>query len=558
MKQFKLLFFLGFFLLILTGCTTENQDERFTLTLTMSEAISDVSFINSDNDRITASTTDNITYVLVEIPHNQTINISHSEATFSPDVITVNSNQTLDITVSLDSDDTVDPIDDDDDDDGFDQGDNDDVDTPDNDNTDDDNADEDNPDDDNTDVNETAYVDSYQTFNDALESDNVETIVLDADINASIYVNRLVQLDLNGFTIGGNLTVQYDDSGILTISEGTITGKLELYTPNMTVYNYATANGYVDVYEVSSSSYYENGFENQIRVYANNSNIYIQSSVIDFSVLADNVHITLEASVGRFSVEDSFVDITVINTHHIREAIIDTPDILLDGIPEILSGTASPQFSLPVINHIEYENSHTFNQGTPLPDIIESLPSTLTIHVDDEEYTVDITSYDYQTADYNFILETAQTFIVTATFDTPDGILNGFFLYPEFTIDVLSYRDSNVGLINAPALDTINLDYGVVDSINEIIDAYLPSQVDVLTEEDTSVQVDVSWALDEGEFDDSTEESQTFTFTGIVSSVPDGYHNLDDVQAEIQVVILKSPNVLEVPSGQIHVQSNIP
>ncbi|MFW5838926.1 MAG: hypothetical protein ACOCU1_03195, partial [Bacillota bacterium] len=146
MKQFKLLFFLGFFLLILTGCTTENQDERFTLTLTMSEAISDVSFINSDNDRITASTTDNITYVLVEIPHNQTINISHSEATFSPDVITVNSNQTLDITVSLDSDDTVDPIDDDDDDDGFDQGDNDDVDTPDNDNTDDDNADDDNAD----------------------------------------------------------------------------------------------------------------------------------------------------------------------------------------------------------------------------------------------------------------------------------------------------------------------------------------------------------------------------------------------------------------------------
>ncbi|MFW6319620.1 MAG: hypothetical protein ACOC1L_05495 [Bacillota bacterium] len=587
MKQLKVLFFLGFFLFILAGCTTDNQDEHFTLTLTMSDAISDVTFTNQDDDIIAARTSDDITYILSEIPNNQTININHSEATFTPNVVTVDGNQTEEINVSYDLDDTIDPIDDDHDDDGFEHGDNDDTDIPDDsdeDDTDDTNDDNDNTDDDidddtddtdddtdddaddntdddtddNTDANQTVHVDSYQAFNDALNSDNVETIVLDADINASVYVDRLVQLDLNGFTIGGNLTIQYDDTGTLTISEGTITGKLELYTPNMTVYNYANASGYVDVYEVSSNSYYENGFENQLRVYAENSHIYIQSEVIDFSVLADHVTVTLDAHVARFSAEATFIDITVTNTHRIREAIIHTPDILLDGIPEILSGTASPQFTLPVVDHIEYESNHTFNQGTPLPEIIESLPSTVTIHVGDEEYTVDITSYDYQTADYNFILETAQTFIVTATFDTPEGILNGAFLYPEFTIDVLSYRDSNIGLESAYALEPINLDYGVVDSIDAIIDTHLPSQIDVLTEADTTVSVDVSWALDEGAFDNTIEQSQTFTFTGTVSSVPDGYHNLDDVQADIQVVILKAPNVLEIPSGQIHVQANIP
>jgi hypothetical protein len=312
------------------------------------------------------------------------------------------------------------------------------------------------------------------------------------------------------------------------------------------------------VYEVSSSSYYEKGFDNQIRVYANNSTIYIQSAVIDFSVLADNVHITLEANVGRFSAEDSFVDITVINTHHIREAIIHTQHIIFDDIPEILSGTVLPQFSTPVIDSIDYDVIHTFDHGTPLPDIIDALPDTITVGVGDEYYTVDITAYDYQTADYNFILGDAQTFTVTATFTPPENVLNGQFLYPEFTIEVLSYRASNIGLVSVEPIDTITIDYGVVDSVDAIITDHLPSTIDVLTEEDTVIQVDVTWALNDGAFDQETEFSQVFTFSGTLSSVPDGYHNLDDVQANVQVVIAKSPNVLEVPSGQIHVQSNIP
>lgn len=59
------------------------------------------------------------------------------------------------------------------------------------------------------------------------------TIVFEADITANLNLNRIVNVNLNGHTLNGNVTwTDSNDSGSILLENGTVTGNLNVNTPN--------------------------------------------------------------------------------------------------------------------------------------------------------------------------------------------------------------------------------------------------------------------------------------------------------------------------------------
>lgn len=98
----------------------------------------------------------------------------------------------------------------------------------------------------------------------ALADDSLRTIVLGGDIDApkGLEVNRLVNIDLSGKTITGNVTVNTKEGGKMNITgSGTIEGNLTVNTPNadFTVDSGVTVTGDTTVKDVANSSFINEG-----------------------------------------------------------------------------------------------------------------------------------------------------------------------------------------------------------------------------------------------------------------------------------------------------------
>ncbi len=86
-------------------------------------------------------------------------------------------------------------------------------------------------------------------------------------INATantVTLNKLVNLDLNGQSLTGNVTITSSKEGILNISAGTITGNLTVDAANATVNNAATVSGTITINNVSGNTWNENASNNNI------------------------------------------------------------------------------------------------------------------------------------------------------------------------------------------------------------------------------------------------------------------------------------------------------
>lgn len=91
-------------------------------------------------------------------------------------------------------------------------------------------------------ANHTTFVKNINELNAAIEGD-ADLIVLGANITGSpSVIERIVDLNLNGYTLTGDLSVNIPAgiSGDMTIFAGTIEGSFNFTGPDVTLFNYAT------------------------------------------------------------------------------------------------------------------------------------------------------------------------------------------------------------------------------------------------------------------------------------------------------------------------------
>lgn len=103
----------------------------------------------------------------------------------------------------------------------------------------------------------------------AVANPAVTSITLSANIEKTIILNRLVDLDLNGKTLTGNVTYNVNSSQIGAISltngaGGKVTGDLSVTAPGATVNNSLTVLGNINIYDVSGNTWNENASANKI------------------------------------------------------------------------------------------------------------------------------------------------------------------------------------------------------------------------------------------------------------------------------------------------------
>ena len=93
----------------------------------------------------------------------------------------------------------------------------------------------------------------------ALKDTGIKTIKFSGAYTGDIEVTRLVNIDLSGVTIDGDVSITSDEIGKITISAGTITGNLTIGTKNATVDNSATVSKLTTITDVKSGTFNNSG-----------------------------------------------------------------------------------------------------------------------------------------------------------------------------------------------------------------------------------------------------------------------------------------------------------
>jgi len=170
----------------------------------------------------------------------------------------------------------------------------------------------------------------------AIESANDgDTIKLMASIESGINLMKLVNLDLNGQTLTGSVSISSETAGTLTISAGTITGDLTVNTPNATVNNSATVSGTTTIIDVAEGTWNElaNGNKLVFNAAGRTLNIADGATVSALTIDAEGAVITIEgaATVAEFTANSA---VTVSGAANIESASIAAEGVGLDAKPE--------------------------------------------------------------------------------------------------------------------------------------------------------------------------------------------------------------------------------
>ena len=92
------------------------------------------------------------------------------------------------------------------------------------------------------------------------------TIKLDANINGDITLTKLVNLDLGGKTLTGNVNISSASVGTVSIGKGSIDGNLTVEASKATVNNEASVSGTITIKDVAKGTWNENADNNTIIV----------------------------------------------------------------------------------------------------------------------------------------------------------------------------------------------------------------------------------------------------------------------------------------------------
>ncbi|WP_214736722.1 hypothetical protein [Exiguobacterium sp. s162] len=105
----------------------------------------------------------------------------------------------------------------------------------------------------------TTSVTTLTQLNEALQDTTVQRIRLLNDITGDLTLTRKVDLALNGFKVTGNVGINHNEAGTVTIEAGTIEGDLTVNTPNATVVNQANVTGTASIQDVADNTFDNSG-----------------------------------------------------------------------------------------------------------------------------------------------------------------------------------------------------------------------------------------------------------------------------------------------------------
>ncbi|MFA7417251.1 MAG: hypothetical protein WCZ19_01790, partial [Acholeplasma sp.] len=343
----------------------------------------------------------------------------------------------------------------------------------------------------------------------------------------------------------------------LTLSDGTIDGNLTIIAPNLTLDNYTSVLGDIHIEAISDESFTGHTPMLAVHVYAPNSRIILNNTVEYLYIEANDAYIELTDTVEVLFVSEISASIEIVSASWILDANINSASTLLDSLPQNLSGLTLPMFKDPVLLEINYVAEQSFNHGLTVYEIMDLLPESVEVITTDGTLMIDVEVYTIHQANYDPENPDTQHVEAIGLLDLPENLINLHQLELIFSVTILSFRDSNIEITSFEPLDSIEIPFGEVSTVEEII-SLLPDTVLAYASDDTSLSVDALWDLVVGTFDPSQTSEQVLNFEAVMNNIPEGYHNLGMIVPYIEVTILEHEIGLVEPSGQVHVQSNMP
>ncbi|ARK25334.1 hypothetical protein SporoP37_12150 [Sporosarcina sp. P37] len=192
----------------------------------------------------------------------------------------------------------------------------------------------------------TKVVTNKAQFDAAVKNTAIKTIKLGANFTGNVTADRVVNVDLGGHTLTGNLEFNTTQSGTITLSNGTVTGTLTIDTVNASFVNDgATVQGTTTIVNVAPGTFTNKGTLGAVKITDADGTRFVNATgaTIGAVEVATAGNVTLEGSLGDVTVTgDGTVNIpTITNNASIQNFKADSEVKLINNatVAEV-SGTA--------------------------------------------------------------------------------------------------------------------------------------------------------------------------------------------------------------------------
>lgn len=138
----------------------------------------------------------------------------------------------------------------------------------------------------------------------ALNSSAVGTVKLSESFTLTepLTVNRVVNLDLGGKNLTGNIKFDTTQPGTINLSNGTLTGNLTIDTKNASFVNNATVTGTTTITNVAPATFTNKGTLGAVTIDDADGTRFVNSGVLGAVTIATNGNVTLGGALGTVNV----------------------------------------------------------------------------------------------------------------------------------------------------------------------------------------------------------------------------------------------------------------
>ncbi|BAU29593.1 DNA-binding beta-propeller fold protein YncE [Aneurinibacillus soli] len=215
-------------------------------------------------------------------------------------------------------------------------------------------------------------------------------------------------------------------------------------------------------------------------------------------------------------------------------------DVAIDhsGNIYVVDGTRANVQKFVIIKNIQSVTNPTAKtgvaNGTAKTAAALGLPSQIEVTLEDNsKINVNVT-WDVANASYDPTNTGAQSFTVTGTLTLPNGVTNtqNKTASINVSVDAASVVVKNITDVTNPTAKT-----GVANGTAKTAAALgLPSQIEVTLEDNSKINVNVTWDVANASYDPTNTGAQSFTVTGTLT-LPNGVTNTQNKTASINVSV---------------------
>ncbi len=176
------------------------------------------------------------------------------------------------------------------------------------------------------------------------------------------------------------------------------------------------------------------------------------------------------------------------------------------------------------------------SNGTPKTAEALGLPERVEVTLDDDSKLSVSVDWAVSEADYDPESKESQSFTVTGELvKLPKGVTNSKDLTASIQVRVRAENEQVRKIVkvrNPEAIDDVK------NGTRKTASALgLPEEVRVTLDDDSTLEVEVSWDVDSADYDPDSEEKQRFTVEGILVNLPDDVENPERLGASVKVTV---------------------